>query len=88
LPLNERLSPDAPALETDDAVALMAHQLKTSAGRAACGRRKCTVEPVFGMVKQVLGFRQFSLRGLEAVGGERKLVTTAYNLKQMHAMAV
>ena len=86
-PLEERLSPDAPAPETDDAVALMAHQLKTGPGRAAYGRRKCTVEPVFGIVKQVLGFRQFSLRGLEAVAGEWKLVTMAYNLKRMHAMA-
>jgi hypothetical protein len=40
------------------------------------------------MVKQVLGFRQLSLRGLDAVGGEWKLVTMAYNLKRMHAMVV
>ena len=65
----------------------MAHQLKTSDGRKAYGRRKCTVEPVFGIVKQVLGFRQFSLRGLKAVAGEWTLVTLAYNLKRMHATA-
>lgn len=87
LPLEERLKPDSPPPESDDAVVLMAHQLKTSEGRKTYGRRKCTVEPVFGIVKQVLGFRQFSLRGLEAVTGEWKLVTMAYNLKRMHAMA-
>lgn len=88
LPLEERLNPDAPVPETDDVVALMAHQLKTGAGRAAYGRRQCTVEPVFRIVGQVLGFRQFSLLGLDAVAGEWKLVTMAYNLKRMYTMAV
>lgn len=46
-----------------------------------------TVEPVFGIIKQVLGFRQFSLRGLDAVTGEWKLVTMAFNLKRMQVLA-
>lgn len=87
LPLAEPLSPDTAPPATDDAVTLMAHQLKTATGRKAYGQRKCTVEPVFGIVKQVLGFRQFSLRGLKAVAGEWQLVTMAYNLKRMHVLA-
>ena len=46
--------------------------------------RKQTVEPVFGIVKHVLGFRQFRLRGLEKVDGEWKLVLLAYNCKRLH----
>ena len=87
LPLAERLAPDAPPPETDDPVIKMAHELKTQKGRALYGKRKCTVEPVFGIIKQVMGFRQFSLRGLEAVSGEWKLVAMAFNLKRMHVLA-
>lgn len=87
VPLGERLHPDAPAPETEDPVEKMAWTLKTKAGKARYAKRKSTVEPVFGIIKQVLGFRQFSLRGLEAVSGEWKLVTMAFNLKRMHALA-
>jgi transposase len=87
LPLSERLAPDAPIPETDDPVVKMAGELKTQQGRARYGQRKCTVEPVFGIIKQVMGFRQFSLRGLEAVSGEWKLVAMAFNLKRMHVLA-
>ena len=67
----------------------MAWKLKTQSGRALYGKRKSksTVEPVFGIIKQVLGFRQFSLRGLEAVTGEWKLVTMVFNLKRMQVLA-
>lgn len=65
----------------------MAHALKTKQGRARYGQRKCTVEPVFGIIKQIMGFRQFSLRGLQATSGEWKLVALAYNLKRMHVLA-
>jgi len=65
----------------------MAWKLKTQSGRVLYGKRKSTVEPVFGIIKQVLGFRQFSLRGLEAVTDEWKLVTMAFNLKRMHVLA-
>lgn len=86
VPLAERLVPDAPPPVTEDPVRRMAHALKTQRGRAHYGQRKCTVEPVFGIIKHVLGFRQFSLRGLAAVTGEWQLVTLAYNLKRMHVL--
>lgn len=61
----------------------MAHKLKTKAGRAIYAVRKHTVEPVFGIIKSVLGFRQFSLRGLDKVTGEWALVCLAWNVKRM-----
>ncbi len=61
----------------------MAHKLKTQAGRALYALRKQTVEPVFGIIKSVMGFRQFSLRGLAKVSGEWTLVCMAWNLKRM-----
>ena len=66
----------------------MAWCLKIREGKARYAKRKSTVEPVFGTIKQVLGFCQFCLRGLEAVSGEWKLVTMAFNVKRMHALAV
>ena len=61
----------------------MKHVLKTRAGRAAYALRKQTVEPVFGIIKSVMGFRQFLLRGLENVRHEWTLVCLAWNLKRM-----
>jgi hypothetical protein len=61
----------------------MAHRLKTKAGRARYALRKQTVEPVFGIIKSVMGFRQFSLRGLKKVSGEWSLVCLAWNVKRM-----
>jgi hypothetical protein len=87
LPLAERLAQDAPAPETDDPLENMAWYLKTKEGKARYAKRKSTVEPVFGIIKHVLGFRQFSLRGLDAVKGEWKLVAIAFNLKRMHMLA-
>jgi hypothetical protein len=87
LPLDNRFRPDAPAPESEDPLVTMAWRLKTRAGRERYGRRKCTVEPVFGIIKHVMGFRQFSLRGLDAVAGEWKWVTLAFNLKRMHALS-
>ena len=59
------------------------HRLKTRVGRAAYALRKQTVEPVFGIIKSVIGFRQFLLRGLDNVKNEWKLVCLAWNLKRM-----
>lgn len=59
------------------------HTLKTRAGRAAYALRKQTVEPVFGIIKSVMGFRQFLLRGVEHVRHEWTLVCLAWNLKRM-----
>ena len=64
----------------------MRHKLRTVSGRAVYARRKCTVEPVFGIIKHVLGFRQFFLRGLGTVTGEWTLVSIAWNLKRMFAL--
>jgi Transposase DDE domain len=62
---------------------VIAHKLKTKAGRALDALLKQTVEPVLGIIKSVLGFRQFSLRGLKKVTGELTLVCLAGNLKRM-----
>ena len=61
----------------------MGRKLKTKTGRALYALRKQTVEPVFGIIKSVMGFRQFSLRGLKKVSGEWTLVCLAWNLKRM-----
>ena len=66
----------------------MAYKLRTAAGKAIYRRRKCTIEPVFGQIKAVMGFRQFSLRGLSAVTGEWRLVCLAYNLRRLHVLTV
>ena len=67
-----------------DGVPAMVHRMKTPEGRALYAKRKSTVETVFGVVKEVMGFRRFHLRGLEAVQGEWALVCMAWNLKRMH----
>ena len=82
----DRFAPDAPAPITTDQVALMKHRLTTETGRALYALRKQTVEPVFGIIKQVMGLRQFSLRGLEKVTGEWTLATLAWNVKRMKVL--
>jgi transposase len=77
--------PDPPAADASPAVK-MAYKLKTAVGKAIYGLRKCTVEPVIGIIKEVLGFRQFSLRGEQAAGGEWCLVCLAFNLKRLHTL--
>ncbi len=64
----------------------MAYKLKTEIGKAIYAARKYTVEPVIGIIKEVLGFRQFSLRGEEAAAGEWCLVCLAFNLKRLHSL--
>lgn len=82
----ERFAPDEPVPDTEDPVALMKHQLTTQSGRALYALRKQTVEPVFGIIKQVMGLRQFSLRGLDKVAGEWTLATLAWNVKRMNVL--
>lgn len=82
----ERFAPDDPVPTTDDPVLLMKHQLTTGDGRALYALRKQTVEPVFGIIKHVMGFRQFLLRGLDKVAGEWSLVTLAWNVKRMNVL--
>ena len=69
-------------------VEAMAHKLKTPEGRKLYALRKQTPEPVFGIIKSVLGFRQFSVRGLENVCGEWDLVTMAWNIKRMFTLSL
>jgi transposase len=79
--------PEPPTADASPQVK-MAYKLRTEIGQAIYRLRKCTVEPVIGIIKAVLGFRQFSLRGLDAADGEWALVCLAFNLKRMHALAV
>jgi hypothetical protein len=65
---------------------LMAYKLRTDIGKAIYRLRKSTVEPVIVIIKETLGFRQFSLRGLLAAAGEWTLVCLAYNLKRLHTL--
>jgi transposase len=75
-----------PPAEDASAKVKMAYKLQTEIGQAIYRLRKCTVEPVIGIIKEVLGFRQFSLRGLAAAAGEWCLVCLAFNLKRMHTL--
>ena len=85
--LAERYAPAPPAPENPTPVAAMAHWLKTPEGKKLYALRKQTPEPVFGIIKSVLGFRQFLLRGLAQVRGEWSLVTMAWNLKRMFVLS-
>jgi transposase len=64
----------------------MAHRLKTARGRALYRLRKQTVEPVFGIIKEVMGFRRFRLRGRAKVSLEWTLVCLSYNLKRLFTL--
>jgi transposase len=85
-PLAERLRAPEPVPAAASAVERMQHRLRTSEGRAIYAQRKCTVEPTFGIIKSVLGFRQFLLRGIQAVGHEWTLVCLGWNLKRLHRL--
>jgi transposase len=76
---------EPPAEETSP-ILKMAYKLQTEIGKAIYRLRKCTVEPIIGIIKEILGFRQFSLRGLAAAAGEWCLVCLAFNLKRMHRL--
>ena len=75
-----------PPPEEASATVKMAYKLRTEIGQAIYRLRKCTVEPVIGIIKEILGFRQFSLRGLDAATGEWWLVCLAFNLKRLHTL--
>jgi transposase len=81
---------DSPAPPPEDASpkVKMAYKLQTALGRAIYAARKCTVEPVIGIIKEVLGFRQFSLRGEQTAAGEWCLVCLAFNLKRLHTLTM
>lgn len=79
-PLAEPPTPDAPL------AVRMAYKLQTEIGQRIYALRKSTVEPVIGIIKEVMGFRQFSLRGLVKAAGEWSLVCLAFNFKRMHSL--
>jgi len=83
----DRFTEPSPLAEPASVLDRMKHRLKTLQGRKLYGLRKQTVEPVFGIIKSVMRFRQFLLRGLAAVRGEWSLVTMAWNIKRMAVMA-
>jgi len=83
----ERFAPEPdPPPEDATPQVRMAYKLKTAVGKAIYGARKWTVEPVIGIITEVLGFRQFSLRGT-AAAGEWLLVCLAFNLKRFHTLS-
>jgi hypothetical protein len=86
--LAERFAADAPAPDGADSVAIMKHRLRTQSGKAVYGLRKSTVEPVFGIIKSVLGFRGFLRRGLKAVSEEWTLVSIAWNLNRLFTLSL
>jgi len=85
--LCERFAAAPPAPENPTPVEAMAYRLRTPQGKKLYALRKQTPEPVFGIIKSVMGFRQFLLRGLDNVRGEWSLVTMAWNIKRMFALS-
>jgi len=83
--LAERFAKAPPAPENPTPLAAMSHRLQTPEGKKLYALRKQIPEPVFGIIKSVMGFRQFLLRGLDQVQGEWSLVTMAWNMKRMYA---
>ena len=77
--------PNAPP-ESASPMRKMAHRLKTKRGKELYALRKQTPEPVFGIIKSVMGFRQFLLRGLDNARGEWNLVSMSWNIKRMFAL--
>jgi Transposase DDE domain len=80
----DRIKP--PKKIVDPVLVAMADKLKTPEGKKLYRQRACTVEPVFGIIKAALGFRQFLLRGMRQVSGEWSLVCLAYNLRRLHRL--
>ena len=84
--LAARFEDTPPPPENLTPVEAMAYRLKTPDGRKLYALRKQVPEPVFGIIKSVLGFRQFLLRGLDRVQGEWSLVTMAWNMKRLFVL--
>ena len=84
---DERFKEPPPCPQNADAVTVMAHRLRTVEGKEIYAKRKSTVETVFGIIKEVMGFRRFHLRGKDTAQGEWNLVCMAWNMKRMYALA-
>ena len=79
------MAPEAPGPEASFEEKMI-HRVATQAGRARYKLRQQTVEPVFGIIKEAMGFRRFSLRGLAKVSLEWTLVALAYNVRRLHRL--
>ena len=84
--LDERCAEAPPPPKDPTPVEAMAYRLQTPDGKKLYALRKQLPEPVFGIIKSVMGFRQFLLRGLDQVRGEWSLVTMAWNMKRMFVL--
>jgi len=85
-PLEERFKKEEPLPKNPTSLEKMKHRLQTKEGKTIYAKRKSTIETTFGVIKHVMGFRQFMLRGVEKVKGEWNLVCLAYNLKRLHTI--
>jgi hypothetical protein len=85
--LEERFAEPPPPPKDPTPLAAMGHRLQTPEGKKLYALRKQIPEPVFGIIKSVLGFGQSLLRGLDNVRGEWNLVTMAWNMKRMFVLA-
>ena len=83
----EKQPQPAPLPEDASAKEEMVHRLRTPEGKETYSKRHQTVEPVFGIIKEAMGFRQFLMRGIEKVSIEWNLITLAYNLKRLHTLS-
>ena len=84
--LGHEVRPAKPPNPAHVATQRMAARLASDTGRARYRRRKAIVEPVLGWIKEVLGFRRFSLRGVAKVRGEWHVICLAVNLKRLHRL--
>jgi len=85
-PLEERFKEADPLPDNPTEVERMKHRLQTIEGKAIYAQRKSIIEPIFGIIKHVMGFRQFMLRGFKKAQGEWSLICMAYNLKRLHTI--
>jgi transposase len=83
--LEKKTDPEPPSAEASVSE-VMRQRLKTESGKALYKLRQQTVEPVFGIIKSAMGFRQFLLRGLTKVNLEWELVCLAYNFRRLHTL--
>jgi len=83
----ERFAPAPELPASADSMQRLRHRLATAQGKALYAKRKTTVEPVFGVIKHAMRFRQFLLRGVDGTRGEWNILSMAFNLKRMHVLA-
>jgi hypothetical protein len=76
------------ALDNATPIEEVNYRMNTKEGKEFYAKRKSTIEPIFGIIKNVMGFVKFSLRGIESVTGEWNIVSLAYNLKRVHSIAM